>query len=957
MQVWIQQLPEGLGTEVPSLSFSRLDPKSDNPLMLRYGYIGHMGVDTKMCNRSFKRTGIVLILPVISSLLLASMCLAGVCWDAEGLALCENVEHEEYPRIIPDGQGGAIVIWQREKEEFSYDIYAQRIDASGKPLWGSDGTAVCDGEETEANPRVASDGAGGAFIAWVDRRSGKIVDYRLMTELYMQRIDSSGNPCWTVNGICVCDIDIAYGQLDIVPDGGGGAIIAWPDRRLGAESDLYAQRIDASGNPLWKANGITVCDSPGNQGSCMLTPDGAGGAVLAWNDERPGYGTDIYAQRVDSSGIPQWSANGVAICTADGYQLRPAITTDGTGGAIIAWEDRRTGGDYDYSDIYARRVDASGNPMWTPDGVAICTEEYAQDRQRIVSDGQGGAVISWHTFPGGSYGAGVYAQRVDAMGSPLWGANGITVCAGAGQHQFPEIAPDEGGGAIITWSDCLAPLPFQVYAQRISGSGIPLWEANGMAVCSTTYSQSLPAVASDGVGGGIFAWSDRRSDNWDIYAQRISDFKPVSTSYLAEGYTGCGFQEYICLGNPNPGQAFTVVTYMFGDGTTQTGIVQVPPYSRATVNVNEQVGEGREVSARIESDQDIVVERAMYFSYGKGWSGGHATAAFSNSTTWYFAEGYTGAGFDEWICVLNPGDNPAALTFDFQTEEEGHIRKEGYLVPAHSRSTFKVNDVLGSYYQASLALTSDVPVVAERPMYFDYVGREGHHWTGGHCVMGATALAEEYYFAEGTTRPGFDEWLTIQNPSPDSLLIVEATYMPTRGQGETTTKTYEVAAGTRYTVFVPDEVGEGVDVAVKLAGDARFLAERPIYFDYKCGETSAQGGHCVVGVAAPAAEWFLAEGFTGEDFDQWLCLLNPSGEEARVEITYFTQEAGALEPRRKTIPPNSRVTIMCNEHAGPGYQLSCGIEVLSGPDLVVERPMYFNREDWNGGHCSCGHTP
>ena len=132
----------------------------------------------------------------------------------------------------------------------------------------------------------------------------------------------------------------------------------------------------------------------------------------------------------------------------------------------------------------------------------------------------------------------------------------------------------------------------------------------------------------------------------------------------------------------------------------------------------------------------------MYFAYQGAWAGGHdVVGASSPADTWYFAEGYTGAGFDEWICVLNPGDAAADLTFRFQTQEEGEKVVTGFSVPARSRQSFKANDLLeGGSYQTSLALESTQPVVAERPMYFNYQGTGGWGWIGGHCVMGASEL-------------------------------------------------------------------------------------------------------------------------------------------------------------------------------------------------------------------------
>ncbi|MEW6554169.1 MAG: hypothetical protein AB1384_07785 [Actinomycetota bacterium] len=435
--------------------------------------------------------------------------------------------------------------------------------------------------------------------------------------------------------------------------------------------------------------------------------------------------------------------------------------------------------------------------------------------------------------------------------------------------------------------------------------------------------------------------------------------------YFAEGCTGEGFQEYLCLGQPDDAPVAVTVTYLFNDGGTPLVMTyNVPAHSRLTVDVNAKVGAGEEVSIICESAFPFVAERLVYFDYtgaGENWTGGHdVVGAATPAPTWYFAEGYTGPGFDEYICVLNPGDDPADLAFRFQTQEEGEIVVTGESVPARSRRTFKVNQLLeGKGFQTSLALESSQPVVAERPMYFDYLGPDAavpRHWTGGHCVMGATELASEYFFAEGTTRSGFEQYLTLQNPGQTDI-SVHAVYMP--DTGGTMEADYRVPASERATVYVPQEVGEGRDVSVRLTCSEPFLAERPLYFDYTgTGDWHWTGGHCVIGATGAAATWFFAEGYTGAGFEEWICIQNPGDETAEVTITYFPEGGGAPIVREQpVIAANSRSTVYVNHDAGPGLSISAMI--TSDEPVICERPMYFSfgPGGWTGGHDVLGFVP
>ncbi len=195
----------------------------------------------------------------------------------------------------------------------------------------------------------------------------------------------------------------------------------------------------------------------------MIASDGAGGGIVAWSDRRIGY-ADIYVQRIDRSGVQRWTTNGVALCAAPGVQGYPVIVSDGSGGAIVSWEDGRAGN----YDIYARRVSSFGVPQWTPDGVAPCSDSTSQRIPSIVSDGTGGAIVAWSDFRAGNYD--VYVQRVDASGDALWGFNGAALCSASGSQTDSRIAPDGSGGAIVAWDDDRSGRA-HIFAQRIERLG------------------------------------------------------------------------------------------------------------------------------------------------------------------------------------------------------------------------------------------------------------------------------------------------------------------------------------------------------------------------------------------------------------------------------------------------------------------------------------------------------
>jgi hypothetical protein len=319
-------------------------------------------------------------------------------------------------------------------------------------------------------------------------------------------------------------------------DGSGGTIVAWQDKRSG-KNEIYAQRLGSTGIAQWTTNGIPICAQDSSFNPVIVT-DGSGGAIIAWLSYRGAITTDIFAQRVNSSGTVQWTNNGVPVCVVVFEQDTLAMVSDGLGGAILTWQDYRSNNGF--ADIYAQRINTSGAGLWTANGVSVCNQAAAQLGPKLINDGSGGAFITWYDKRAGNYD--IYTQRISTSGAPVYTTNGVATCTMATDQLKPDICSDGAGGVIITWTDYRSTNDYNIYAQRQGPALAIVWTVDGVVMNNNVaYNQYDPKIVSDGMGGAIISWTDNRTGvapgTADIYAQRVNSTGAVQ--WTATGIIIC----------------------------------------------------------------------------------------------------------------------------------------------------------------------------------------------------------------------------------------------------------------------------------------------------------------------------------------------------------------------------------------------------------------------------------
>ncbi len=379
-------------------------------------------------------------------------------WNANGLSVCSASLIQKNISVTEVPGGNAIITWEDTRNGNS-DIYAQKIDSLGNSLWALDGIPVCNKTTAQKSPKIISDNAGGAIIVWED-------SLNFYWDICAQRISSSGTAVWAANGVTVCSAPNTQNNPKIDIDNAGGGIITWQDKRNNTDYDIYAQRLNASGVPQWTADGVVICNAINTQNNPRIDPDGSGGAAIAWEDKRNGLDYDIYLQRVNASGAVQWTVNGVLVCGATSNQSAIDMKYIGAAGFVVSWKDKRSGSGYG---IYSQLMNMSGVVQLATNGVMLSSAPNSIN-PNAVSDGQGVAIIAWQDSVAGEWQ--IRSQKMTSSGALSWTPGGADVCIATDNQINVAQVCDGNGGAVFAWDDHRNTNDYDIYAHHLYYNGM-----------------------------------------------------------------------------------------------------------------------------------------------------------------------------------------------------------------------------------------------------------------------------------------------------------------------------------------------------------------------------------------------------------------------------------------------------------------------------------------------------
>lgn len=350
---------------------------------------------------------------------------------------------------------------------------------------------------------------------------------------------------------------------------------------------------------------------------------------------------------------------------------------------------------------------------------------------------------------------------------------------------------------------------------------------------------------------------------------------------------------------------------------------QKPPTAGAT----DVVGYGGRVDATVVTSIDEPLSGV-----------GAAACAPAAATRWFFPEGNSTVTHDERLIVYNPFPDEAVVKVSLLTPggEKSKAGLADQAVPSESSITLALKDyILEQKVLGAVVSATRGRVVAWRLS----VARPDDLPSGVQFTLGATELADTWYFPEGAVGPGFEERLSILNPGTDEAtvdvtLVSASRSVPAAGATEVPVPPRSTVSVVLDDAALAGERG-GAGAIVESANGVPIVVERTVFY----ATQEIDGTASEIGSATPALRWFLGPATSHPDADTAV-LLNVSSERAQVSLKLLSAGGRPLEPRslaNLSVPAGARLRVPLGEITdGEAY----AVVVDASAPVVAERFSY-----------------
>ncbi len=347
-------------------------------------------------------------------------------WGDKGLQISKSEDAVSEYSVGVDKSDNTFISYIAKEPELNGDfkVEVQKVSSDGKMLFNQNEKLVFESHDRKMMTTTVPDDSGGVFVFWIEMLNGRSM-------IFGQHINSSGKKVWGID-----DAELHEKPLDISSTAhnvisyvakkafNNSVYIAWQTQTK--SKDIYHQLINYRGRIQWKRGGKLATPLRGDQ----LDPQAVctdSSIILSWTNEYRN-DKDIYIERYDEKGNPLWNRLGEPVIKMHGDQFGQRMIPDGKNGVIIAWIDRRI--DSLLANIYVQRINSEGKELWNQYGVIAASEKNTlKSYLSVVPDGNDGVITIFKNstktkseiFGQKIFSTGTYSSQIVSLSTALTG--------------------------------------------------------------------------------------------------------------------------------------------------------------------------------------------------------------------------------------------------------------------------------------------------------------------------------------------------------------------------------------------------------------------------------------------------------------------------------------------------------------------------------------------------------
>lgn len=434
---------------------------------------------------------------------------------AINLALADNSNGSDQvqPKLVPFQNKGWYVSWfdsnPATPPPVGYDVFYQRLSPEGVQHFPQGGDMVADlSNSSTEDYGLDVDTSGNALIAFLDTREGS------NQQVTAAKLGPGGGRLWGRLGVQLTNDSNSHAAPKITGTSDGNIVVAWT-----SNSNVVLQKLNGAGQPQWGSGVVLSANSYDFLLADLHAADN-GSVIVSWAQNQ-GFGSDsqLWANKISATGSLLWGSGNVNIFNVGSLQFGnfPYFVYDGNGGAVFAW--------YTSSptlQCFAQHILADGSAAFPQNGSPVSANNidvrvspsaaYRAATQEVF--------VFWTEEDANQVNNGVYGQKFNSAGAPQWGADGLVIVPLGADQQIFVSTIQVGTGALAFWVDQQSFGSSTIQAIKLSGTGATVCPQ--FPVSSTPANKARLDAAISETGVTAVAFEDDRTGNNGIYIQNVN---------------------------------------------------------------------------------------------------------------------------------------------------------------------------------------------------------------------------------------------------------------------------------------------------------------------------------------------------------------------------------------------------------------------------------------------------